>query len=51
VRRVAKKVGAIAVLVALGPGGQEGMNTFFDMFDIWIRELNHAFKQAAQQST
>jgi len=46
VRKVAEKVHAIPVIVALGPGGQPGMNNFFDMFDIWIRELNKAFKQA-----
>lgn len=46
VRKVAEKVNAIPVIVALGPGGQPGMNTFFDMFDIWIRELKQAFKQA-----
>ena len=45
VRKVAEKVNAIPVIVALGPGGQPGMNDFFDMFDIWIRELNQAFKQ------
>ncbi len=47
VRRVAEKVNAIPVIVALGPGGQRGMNTFFDMFDIWIRELNKAFKKVS----
>lgn len=46
VKKVAEKVNAIPVIVALGPGGQPGMNTFFDMFDIWIRELKQAFKQA-----
>lgn len=51
VRKVAEKVNAIPVIVALGPGGQPGMKTFFDMFDIWIRELNRAFEQAAQTST
>jgi len=46
VRKVAEKVGAIPVIVALAPGGQEGMGTVFDMFDIWIRELTAAFAQA-----
>lgn len=45
VRKVAEKVNAIPVIVALGPGGQPGMRSFFDMFDIWIRELNQAFAQ------
>jgi zinc/manganese transport system substrate-binding protein len=47
VRKVARKVNAVPVIVALGPGGQPGMNDFFDMFDIWIRELNKAFHQVA----
>jgi zinc/manganese transport system substrate-binding protein len=47
VRKVAEKVNAIPVIVALGPGGQPGMNTFFDIFDIWIRELNRAFAQVS----
>lgn len=47
VKKVADKVDAVPVIVALGPGGQPGMKTFFDMFDIWIRELNQAFKKVA----
>ncbi|MFH1679377.1 MAG: metal ABC transporter substrate-binding protein [Candidatus Eisenbacteria bacterium] len=50
VRKVAEKVNAIPVIVALAPGGQPGMNTFFDQFDIWILELNRAFEKAAQAS-
>jgi len=46
VRKVTDKVGAVPVIVALAPGGQEGMDTIFDMFDIWIRDLNQAFAQA-----
>ncbi|MFC1642873.1 metal ABC transporter substrate-binding protein [Myxococcota bacterium] len=46
VRKVAAKVGAVPVIVALSPGGQPDMKTFFDQFDIWIRELNRAFQQA-----
>lgn len=51
VRKVAEKVDAIPVIVALGPGGQPGMHSFFDMFDIWIRELNRAFAQAEKSRT
>ncbi|MBN2195310.1 MAG: zinc ABC transporter substrate-binding protein [Polyangiaceae bacterium] len=47
VRKVAAKVGAVPVIVALAPGGQPGMDTFFDQFDIWIRELNRAFGQTS----
>ena len=46
VRKVAAKVNAIPVIVALAPGGQPGMKTFFNQFDIWIRELKKAFQQA-----
>lgn len=46
VRKVAQKVNAIPVIVALAPGGQPEMKTFFDQFDIWLRELNKAFRQA-----
>jgi zinc/manganese transport system substrate-binding protein len=49
VRKTASKVGAVAVIVALAPGGQPGMRTFFDQFDIWIRELNRAFRQVDQR--
>lgn len=46
VRKIAERAGAIPVAVALGPGGQPGMNDFFDQFTIWIQELNRAFEQA-----
>jgi ABC-type Zn uptake system ZnuABC Zn-binding protein ZnuA len=45
VKKVADKVGAIPVIVSLAPGGQPEMRTFFDQFDIWIRELNRAFEK------
>ena len=46
VRKVADKVGAIAVIVGLAPGGQKEIKTFMDQFDVWIVELNKAFEQA-----
>ena len=46
VAKVAKKVGAVPVVVWLAPGQQEGMKDVFDMFDVWIRELNAAFAKA-----
>ncbi|MDY0063306.1 MAG: metal ABC transporter substrate-binding protein [Myxococcota bacterium] len=49
VKRVAAKVDAVPVIVALGPGGQPGMDTFFDMFDIWLRELNAGVAAAARR--
>jgi zinc/manganese transport system substrate-binding protein len=51
VRKVAEKVGAVPVIVALGPGGQPDMKTFFDQFDVWIRELNRAFQQVEQRQS
>jgi ABC-type Zn uptake system ZnuABC Zn-binding protein ZnuA len=49
VRKVAEKVNAVPVIVALAPGGQKEMKNFFDQFDIWIKELNKAFEQADAQ--
>jgi ABC-type Zn uptake system ZnuABC Zn-binding protein ZnuA len=46
VKKVADKVNAIPVIVALGPGGQPDMRDFFDQFEIWLRELNRAFQEA-----
>jgi zinc/manganese transport system substrate-binding protein len=46
VQKVAAKVHAIAVIVALMPGGQPEIKGFFDQFDIWIRELKKAFARA-----
>jgi zinc/manganese transport system substrate-binding protein len=43
VHLVAEKVGAVPVIVGLAVGGEEGMNTFFDQFDIWIGKLVAAF--------
>jgi len=48
VKNVASKVDAEPVVVALAPGGQKGMNSFFDIFDIWIVRLVAAFEKAGQ---
>jgi zinc/manganese transport system substrate-binding protein len=42
VRSVAKRVGATPVIIALAPGGEKGMNNFFDQFDIWLDRLVEA---------
>ena len=39
VKRVTEMSGAQPVVVALAVYGQKDMNNYFDMFDIWIREL------------
>ncbi|MBN2360813.1 MAG: zinc ABC transporter substrate-binding protein [Deltaproteobacteria bacterium] len=49
VKKVAAKVNAIPVIVALAPGGQPEMKNFFDQFDIWIAALNQAFAQVDKQ--
>lgn len=51
VRRIAEMVNAVPVIVSLSPGGQPGMRNVFDMFDIWIRELNRGFSDAAKRNT
>jgi ABC-type Zn uptake system ZnuABC Zn-binding protein ZnuA len=50
VRMVVDRVGALPVVVALAPGGQKGMDDFFEQFDIWIHELNAAFKRTDDNS-
>ena len=47
VKMVAKRVNAVPVIIALAPGGQKGMNSFFDQFDIWVNSLTKAFAKVA----
>jgi ABC-type Zn uptake system ZnuABC Zn-binding protein ZnuA len=49
VKLTAEKAGATPVIMALSAGGEPGMNTFFDQFDIWIRKLVSGLKQTAQK--
>jgi len=51
VRKVAKRVGAHAVVVALAPGSEKAVSTFFDQFDVWIGRLVAAFQRADKQSS
>jgi ABC-type Zn uptake system ZnuABC Zn-binding protein ZnuA len=48
VKSVAARVGAEPVVVALAPGGQQGMSSFFDIFDIWIARLVAAYKKTGR---
>jgi ABC-type Zn uptake system ZnuABC Zn-binding protein ZnuA len=48
VRSVANRVNATPVIVALAPGGERDIKTFFDQFDIWIGRLNRAFGTSGQ---
>jgi zinc/manganese transport system substrate-binding protein len=50
VNKVAKRVGAIPVIVALAPGGEKRIRGFFDQYDVWIARLVAAFKQAGSPS-
>ena len=43
VREVAQKTGAKAVIVPSNTGGAAGINTYFDLMNLWISELAHAF--------
>jgi zinc/manganese transport system substrate-binding protein len=45
IRLVAEQTGALPVITALSVGGQPGMDSFFDQFDIWIGLLCAAFEQ------
>ena len=45
IRRVTERTGATPVVVALSVEGQEGMETFFDQFDIWIESLLKAMQE------
>jgi zinc/manganese transport system substrate-binding protein len=46
VKFAAEKAGATPVIVALACGGEPGMQTFFDQFDIWIRRLLEGMRKA-----
>ena len=48
VKTVAKRVNAVPVIIALAPGGEKGMNTFFDQFDIWLDRLTKAYDKTAR---
>ena len=50
VHKVADKVGAIPVVIALSAKGEEGMDTFFDQFDVWIKRLVTAFAKVDKQT-
>ena len=46
VNAVARRVGAIPVIISLAPGGEKGMDSFFDQFDIWLERLVNAYQKA-----
>ena len=46
VKRVTEVTGAKPVVVGLSVGGQKGMDSYWEMFDIWIRTLVEAFEDS-----
>jgi len=46
IKFAAEKAGATPVIVALGTGGEPGMESYFDQFDIWIERLLEGMKKA-----
>jgi zinc/manganese transport system substrate-binding protein len=51
VRSVGKRVGAEPVVVALAPGGEKAIGSFFSQFDVWIGRLVAAFQRADKSSS
>lgn len=47
VMEVAQKTGAKAVIVPSNTGGAAGINTYFDLMNLWISELARAFSPGA----
>jgi ABC-type Zn uptake system ZnuABC Zn-binding protein ZnuA len=43
VEEVAARTGARAVIVAGNVGGAPGINTYFDLMNLWVAELARAF--------
>lgn len=50
VNKVAGRVGAIPVVIALSPGGEKSIPDFLSQFDVWISRLVTAFKQSSPTS-
>jgi zinc/manganese transport system substrate-binding protein len=50
VLEVAQKTGAKAVIVPSNTGGAPGVNTYFDLMNLWITELGRAFQSAGAAS-
>ena len=47
VMEVAQKTGAKAVIVPSNTGGAAGVNTYFDLMNLWLTELDRAFAAGA----
>lgn len=49
VERVASRTGAQAVLVPLHEGGEEGIDDYFALVDLWVTRLAAAFRRAGNR--
>lgn len=47
VERVARRSGARAVIVPEHVGGAEGVDSYFDLVDLWVDRLSRAFRDAS----
>jgi len=43
---IAERTGIIPVIVATSVGGEEGIETYFDLIDSWVSRLKKAFEEA-----
>lgn len=48
---IADRTGIIAVMAPLATGGETGVDTYFDLVDLWIDRLSHAFNHSTGEST
>lgn len=51
VERIASRTGAAAVLVPLHEGGEEGVDTYVKLVDVWVSRLAAVFQAAPVDST
>ena len=51
VQDVAQRTGAKAVIVPSNVGGQAGINTYFDLMNLWVTELGRAFGTSGGATT
>lgn len=47
VETVARRADATAVIVPMEPGGEAGLETYFDVVDSWVARLDRAFRPAS----
>ncbi|MGH7567380.1 MAG: metal ABC transporter substrate-binding protein [Gemmatimonadales bacterium] len=51
VRQVAQRTGARAVIVPSNTGGAPGVDTYFDLINLWVEALGRAFDASAATTT